>query len=135
MPVLDDDSARPLVLIAEDSLLNLELYRRVFETLPVRTIEAANGKAALAAILQHRPDVLLIDLGLPVLSGIEVIRQVRMNGEFDTTKILAVTGQKDLKAANWTDSSVDAVIYKPFVIPDFVATLERLLAETVPSQG
>jgi two-component system CheB/CheR fusion protein len=92
-------------------------------------IEAADGSEAIQVIRRERPDVALVDIGLPVVSGYEVARAVRSSSEGDQVYLIALTGygsQSDVRAAE--DAGFDAHLTKP-AEPD---RLFRLLAMRPP---
>ncbi len=82
----------PSVLVAEDSLDTRIMLKRAFELKGYRVFEAEDGKQALEMARQFRPSLLVIDLNMPVLDGLETIRNYRrFEGEGDHTPIIAIT--------------------------------------------
>jgi two-component system cell cycle response regulator DivK len=79
------------VLIAEDNAVNRELLRELLETRGYVVDEACDGQVALEMIEQMRPDILLLDIGMPVLDGFAVVRRIRENPRFAALPVLAVT--------------------------------------------
>jgi two-component system cell cycle response regulator DivK len=79
------------VLIAEDNAVNRELLREVLESRHYEVIEAADGQEALLKIEESRPDLVLLDINMPVLDGFAVISRVRENPELKQLPVLAVT--------------------------------------------
>ena len=79
------------ILVAEDNAVNRELVRELLETHGYSVFEASNGQEALQMITESIPDLLLLDLGMPVLDGFGVIRQVRDNPAWATLPVLALT--------------------------------------------
>ena len=79
------------VLIAEDNAVNRELLREILEAHGYAVDEACDGQAALDMIEQIRPDILLLDIGMPVLDGFAVVRRIRENPRFAALPVLAVT--------------------------------------------
>ena len=68
----------PMVVVAEDSLDTRQMLRRVLELKGYRVLEAKNGKEALALTQTYEPNLLLVDLNMPELDGLETIKYVRM---------------------------------------------------------
>jgi len=64
------------VLIAEDNAVNRELLHEMLELRGYGVIEACNGEETLQALAQHQPDILLLDLGMPVLDGFGTLRKI-----------------------------------------------------------
>ena len=79
------------ILIAEDNFVNRELLREMLEARNYRVAEACDGKEALAKIDEVKPDLILLDLNMPILDGFAVIRLIRENPTFHQVPVLAVT--------------------------------------------
>src|SRR5580658_756777 len=79
------------VLIAEDNAVNRELLRELLEVRGYEVTEACDGEEALVMVEQARPDILLLDLGMPKLDGFGVVRKVRENPRLVDLPVLAVT--------------------------------------------
>ena len=82
----------PTVLVAEDSVDTRIMLKRAFELKGYRVFEAEDGQQALDMARRYRPSLLVIDLNMPVLDGLETIRSFRkIEGEGDHTPIIAIT--------------------------------------------
>jgi two-component system, cell cycle response regulator DivK len=79
------------VLVAEDNAVNRELLRELLEIRGYDVSEACDGQEALEKIEQTRPDILLLDIGMPKLDGFGVVRSIRANPGFANLPVLAVT--------------------------------------------
>lgn len=79
------------VLIAEDNAVNRELLHELLEIRGYAVIETCNGEEALDQIEKAKPDILLLDLGMPVLDGFGTIERIRKNPSFKSLPVLAVT--------------------------------------------
>ena len=79
------------VLIAEDNSVNRELVREVLELEGHQIIEATNGEEALARVAECAPDLVLLDIHMPKLDGIEVIRRLRQEPRFALLPVVALT--------------------------------------------
>jgi CheY-like chemotaxis protein len=118
------------VLIAEDNSVNRELLRELLEARGYTVAEACNGQEALQMIEQARPDILLLDLGMPVLDGFAVIRKIRENPRLAGLPVLAVTAyamQGDREKV--LNSGFDGYLSKPVNSRSLVEELDRLLSE------
>jgi two-component system CheB/CheR fusion protein len=112
-PALTAFPARRIVLV-EDQLDAREMMRELLELKGHSVIEAADGGAAVAVIERERPDVAVVDIGLPVMSGYEVAREIRRNRALDGVMLIALTGygsQADVRAAE--EAGFDAHLTKP----------------------
>jgi CheY-like chemotaxis protein len=102
------------ILVVEDQDDAREMLRVLLESMGHVILEEADGASAVAAIEREHPDVALIDIGLPVMSGYEVARRVRGNNLFDDVVLVALTGygrDRDIAAAK--SAGFDAHITKP----------------------
>jgi len=80
------------LLVVEDNPHGREMMKMLLEMEGYEVVAAADGETALELISLHRPDVALVDLGLPGIDGCEVARRIRANSEFDPLFLIAVTG-------------------------------------------
>ena|SRR5215813_2994394 len=78
-------------LIAEDNPVNRELLRELLESRGYDVLEACNGEEALRMISEEQPQILLLDLGMPVLDGFATIQRIRANPSLLSLPVLAVT--------------------------------------------
>jgi len=79
------------ILIAEDSAVNRELLRELLEIKGHEVFEAGNGQEALDRIGHIRPDLVVLDIGMPVLDGFGAIEKIRAHPEFMHLPVLAAT--------------------------------------------
>ena len=129
------------VLVAEDNPVNRELLRELLENRGYAVVEACDGQEALRMIEQTHPDILLLDIGMPVLDGFAVMRKIRENPSLAIPPVLAVTayamkGDRD----NVLNAGFDGYLSKPINARDLANELERLLRKredrnTAPNQS
>ena len=92
MPSATSAIIYPTVLVAEDSQDTRIMLKRAFELKGYRVFEAEDGKQALEMARRHRPSLMVIDLNMPVLDGLETIKSIReREGEGEHTPIVAIT--------------------------------------------
>ena len=120
------------VLVAEDSPVNRELLRELLEVWGYNVIEAADGQEALQMIEENHPEILLLDIGMPVLDGFAVMRKIRENPSLATLTVLAITayamrGDRE-KILN---AGFDGYLPKPINARDLANELERLVRKRV----
>jgi len=112
---------KPLILIVEDdrpvrNLITLALQQREY-----RTQTAANGVAALLAATSGNPDILILDLGLPDMDGVEIIRKVR---SWSTLPIIVVSSRSDeADKIDALDAGADDYLTKPFSVDELLARI------------
>jgi CheY-like chemotaxis protein len=117
------------VLIAEDNAINRELLRELLEARGYAVEEASDGQAALRMMEHSTPDILLLDIGMPVLDGYAVVRKVRENPRLVHLPVLAVTAyamQGDRE--NILSSGFDGYLAKPVNAGLLIEEVKRLLA-------
>jgi two-component system, cell cycle response regulator DivK len=118
------------VLIAEDNAVNRELLCELLELCGYTVSEACNGEEALRMVEQSQPDILLLDIGMPLLDGFAVVRQIRENPRWASLPVVAVTAyamQGDRERI--LDSKFDGYLSKPVNARALAEELERLLGK------
>ena len=120
------------VLVVDDEASIRKFLRASLTAHDYQVYEAATGQDALAAVLAHRPDLMILDLGLPDIEGIEVTRQLREWSQIPII-ILSVREHESEKVAA-LDAGADDYLTKPFGISELLArmraALRRRLAES-----
>jgi CheY-like chemotaxis protein len=117
------------ILIAEDNAINRELLRELLEARGYAVEEASDGQAALRMMEHSAPDILLLDIGMPVLDGYAVVRKVRENPRLVHLPVLAVTAyamQGDREKI--LSSGFDGYLAKPVNAGLLIEEVKRLLA-------
>ena len=118
------------ILIVEDNEKNMKLVRDILRHHKYETLEAANGLDGVRIASGRRPDLVLMDIQLPDIDGIEALRRIRLERSLDAMPVIAVSAsvmpddQQKIVA-----SGFDAFITKPINLKQFLATVQRLLAE------
>jgi CheY-like chemotaxis protein len=115
------------VLVAEDNPVNCELLRELLEARGYSVIEAPDGQEALRMIAQSHPDIVLLDIGMPVLDGFAVIRKIRENPSLATLLVLAITAyamRGDRESV--MNAGFDGYLSKPINARDLANEIERL---------
>lgn len=116
------------VLIVEDHDLNRKLFNDLLRAQGHDTMEATDGKEALALVREHRPNLVIMDIQLPGISGLEVTKMMKADEELKGIPVIAVTafamkGDKETMLAG----GCDAYISKPISAAEFVGTVARIL--------
>ena len=122
------------ILVAEDNAVNRELLRELLEVRGYRVLEACNGQEALRMIEETKPELLLLDIGMPVLDGFGVIRKIRENPRLAPLPVVAVTayamrGDREKILA----SGFDGYLSKPLNPSSLTEELDRLLTKSAQS--
>ena len=123
------DRAKPLILLVEDQVELHEMYAQQLELSGCDVIEAGNGADALTHTAAHCPDVVLMDLSLPILDGWEATRCLKTDERTAHIPVVALTahdGSGDLQRA--TRAGCDWFVPKPCPPAALVAEIRRVLA-------
>ena len=117
------------VLIVEDNEKNMKLARDVLQHQGHATLEARSGEEGLRLAIDHRPDLILLDIQLPGMDGIAVLRRIREQPSLDAVPVMAVSAPVMPEDPRHIDSpGFDAYMTKPVALKPFLAEVERLLA-------
>jgi two-component system cell cycle response regulator DivK len=120
--------AQPSVLIVEDNELNMKLFRDLLEAHGYATYEARNGADALALARAHRPDLVLMDIQLPEVSGLEVTKWLKDDEDLCEIPVIAVTAfamKGDEERIR--QGGCEAYLSKPISIGLFIDTVRRFV--------
>lgn len=131
-------SGRPLILVVEDEAALLTMLRYNLEKNGFRVEEATDGQEAVTRISEERPDLVLLDWMLPVMSGIEVCRQIRRQTETRDLPVIMLTARtEDQDAVRALNTGADDYITKPFGIEALLARIRALLRRSgaMPTKG
>ncbi len=120
------DPSRPLVMVVEDDPSIAQMISLQLELSGYRTHVERDGRGGLAAVRRDRPDVILLDIGLPGLDGIQVCRALR--AEQDWTPILFVTARDDeVDRVVGLELGADDYVTKPFSPREVIARINSVL--------
>jgi two-component system KDP operon response regulator KdpE len=123
---MPDSAAR--ILIVDDERPIRRFLRTTLSAQGYQVMDAATGEEALSSMAVHRPDIVILDLGLPDLDGIEVTRQIREWSQVPIL-ILSVRDQENDKVAA-LDAGADDYLTKPFGAKELMARLRAALRRT-----
>jgi CheY-like chemotaxis protein len=120
--------ANPSILIVDDKVDLLDLFSASLRRLPYRVITAQSGDTALAILEEETPIVIVLDVAMPHVSGIEVLRKIRTNPRLASTKIMILTA---VPSRVETDDAAlaDKVIPKPITPRALEQAVIALIAE------
>ena len=119
---------KPLVLVVEDDTPVRNLITTTLKTHEYRYLSAQNGASAVMEALSHNPDIVLLDLGLPDMDGVEIIRKIRSWSNMPIIVISARTEDSDKIVA--LDAGADDYLTKPFGVMELLARVRALLRRT-----
>jgi two-component system, cell cycle response regulator DivK len=118
------------VLIVEDNELNMKLFHDLLEAHGYGTLQARNGFDAMDIARQHRPDLILMDIQLPEVSGLEVTKWLKEDDELKAIPVIAVTAfamKGDEERIR--QGGCEAYISKPISVVKFLETVRSYLGD------
>src|SRR5271168_961330 len=124
-----DRRAPKRVLIVEDNDLNMKLFNDLLEAHGYKTLQTSDGVEALKLARQHHPDLILMDIQLPEISGLEVTKWLKEDDDLRSIPVIAVTAfamkgdEEKIRGGG-----CEAYIAKPISVASFLRTVERFLA-------
>jgi two-component system cell cycle response regulator DivK len=116
------------ILVVEDNELNMRLLHDVLEVQGFTVLQARDALDALKMARQHEPDLILMDINLPEVSGLEAIKWIKNEDRLKAIPIIAVTAfamKGDEERIR--RGGCDAYIAKPISVADFLKTVEQFL--------
>jgi two-component system cell cycle response regulator DivK len=116
------------ILIVEDNELNMKLLNDVLEAYGYDIVKTDSGAAVIGLARQYKPDLILMDIQLPDISGLDAVRQLKQDPITQAIPVLAVTAfamAGDERKA--LDSGCDGYIAKPIMLREFLATVEKFI--------
>ncbi len=121
-------SKKKKILIVEDNPANLKMLKLIIENIDCEILEAVNGDEALAVSIEKEPDLILMDIQIPHIDGLEVTRRLRKMEIFTKTPIIALTAfamEKDEQAG--LDAGCNEYMIKPFSTAKLLEILHKYL--------
>lgn len=114
------------VMIVEDNELNMKLFHDLLEAHGYRTVETRNGIEAMGLAREHMPDLILMDIQLPEVSGLEVTKWLKADPDLKGIPVVAVTAfamkgdEERIRAGG-----CEAYLSKPISVAKFLATVKE----------
>jgi two-component system, cell cycle response regulator DivK len=118
------------ILYVEDNEMNRQIVRDLLKRTTYSLVEAHDGEAGVAKALELRPDLILMDIQLPMISGIEAMRRIRADAALAATPIVAITSfalSGDEQKAK--EAGATAYLAKPYSPRDLMALIRKYLPD------
>jgi len=117
-----------LILAVEDQEDNMQILRDLLTSAGYQIIEAENGKDALAAVTKRRPDLILMDIQIPIIDGYEVTRRIKADPALRSIPIIAVTSHALAEGEEKArDAGCDDFVAKPYSPRQLLAKIRQYL--------
>lgn len=116
------------ILIVEDNPANLKMLKLILESIDCEILEAVDGDGALSVATEKEPDLILMDIQIPHIDGLEVTRRLRKMEAFTETPIIALTAfamEKDEQAG--LDAGCNEYMVKPFSTTKLLKIVKKYL--------
>jgi len=116
------------ILIVEDNELNMKLFHDLLEVHGYTTLQTKDGREALELAREHRPDLILMDIQLPEVSGLEVTKWIKADDDLKSIPVIAVTAfamkgdEEKIRSGG-----CEAYIAKPISVNSFLDTIQKVL--------
>jgi two-component system cell cycle response regulator DivK len=117
------------ILVVEDNELNMKLFHDLLEAHGYNILQTRDGMEALKLARQHRPDLILMDIQLPEVSGLEVTKWIKEDDDLKSIPIIAVTAfamKGDEEKIR--EGGCEAYIAKPISVTNFLKTVQQFLS-------
>ena len=117
------------VLVVEDNELNMKLFHDLLEVHGYNIIQTKDGMDALRLAREHKPDLILMDIQLPEVSGLEVTKWIKEDDDLKSIPVIAVTAfamKGDEEKIR--EGGCEAYIAKPISVTSFLETVQRFLS-------
>jgi two-component system, OmpR family, response regulator MprA len=127
------DTVQMLILVVDDELPVRDSLRRALVLEGHEVVQAANGREALGAVEELAPDLIVLDVLMPELDGLEVCRRLRASG--DRTPVLMLTARSEVEdRVTGLDAGADDYVGKPFALDELLARVRALLRRAPGSE-
>ena len=118
------------ILVVEDNDRNMKLFRDVLQATGFRTLEATTGELAVELAIEHAPDLVLMDVRLPDIDGIQALGRLRADARTAGVPVVALTAQAmEGDRERFLAAGFDGYLSKPVDIGELVATVGRHCSE------
>jgi two-component system, cell cycle response regulator DivK len=115
----------PRILVVEDNERNMKLFCDLLQASGYQTLEATTGESAVELALEHGPDLVLMDIQLPDIDGVEALGRLRADERSATLPVLLTAQAMEGDRERFLAAGFDGYLSKPVDIAEFVTTVRR----------
>lgn len=116
------------ILVVEDNEDLLVLFKLILESVGYQVIAINNGKDILNRIAEIQPQLIVMDIMMPEISGLQASRQIKERSDYQSLPVILVSALDRLKDEQLVNSKADDILYKPFNIDDLIFKVEELIS-------
>ncbi len=124
-------SRKPILVVEDNDDISL-LLSLVLESAGYQVKTIANGKNALETVAQIQPQLVLMDIMMPEISGLQVTREIKTKPDYQSLPILLVSAVDRLEEKQFDDSKADGIIYKPFDLNYLISKVDEFTDASQP---
>lgn len=117
------------ILVVEDDFDTRYVLSLILRTEGYEVVTAADGECALAVAQGERPDLIITDINMPRLNGVELTRRLKLGQETSAIPVLAITAYGPMTVKNAISAGASACAKKPIIFTEFLPKIKSLLAE------
>lgn len=120
--------ANKKIMIIEDDQLHMKLFNDILKTEGYETLRTADGNTAVGLARDHHPDLILLDIRLSFVSGLEVVQRLKGESDLKDIPVVAVTAMADdTDREEYLKKGFDGFLSKPIAIPNLLKTVASFL--------
>jgi len=133
-PTVVKEATGRILVVDDDKSIRDMLTKALAEAGPYLVEEASNGIEACIKLGTYRPDLLILDMFMPEMDGLEVCRTIKSETEFSDMNVIITTGFPDhQKLKEVAALGFDRIHYKPFNLPEFLKVVSNIFSQSLPS--
>lgn len=121
-----------LTLLVEEVPTHQKILSGFLESEGYIVFTADNGTSALRFLSQFKPDILIVNLDLPGISGLELIQRIKSSKELATMPVVAINNSKTFRPSDALDAGASAILRKPINLPLLLNTLVQVISKLPP---
>ncbi|HVG20923.1 MAG TPA: response regulator [Blastocatellia bacterium] len=118
------------ILVIEDNRDSRDILSKLLRMSGYDVVSASDGEMGYSTAVDHAPDLIITDINMPRMDGIEFVKRVRMNGALAKTPVLVVTAFGSNVAREAIEAGADASAEKPFDFDKFLITVQGLITRS-----
>ncbi len=116
------------ILTADDSKVIRMMLKNALKPLDYNVVEATNGSEALEATKNHNPDLIILDITMPDMNGLDVLNELRNERDSESTPVVMLTAESDAESIDRAKSlNVSGYIPKPFKMEKVTSTVSEII--------